>query len=373
MDITQVKGGRFSEKELVELFGSEAQKKSYAENGRFVGNYKNNIFKKINRYCKVEECGKEDGRQIYEIVDVYEHPIPTNFNKMNKSIYKYIVPLILSNLVNGHDENNKIDITVGKWARNINMVNRNYNLCKYKPKQTADMLCYTQTVVNEFYEKADDMIEWYISNALDYLKSAGLIIWRESHRIGVEKSSGKTVIDEKGNIQVDINIDNHHASDEEMEFYSKCVEIADEEAGIENASERYYSHKADVFRQALNRELYKRKIKYVYKTYQAYYVHLDRCEYLLKQFDIADEHTLIENFNREFTDMIIKNAKKRYDRRPDKYQLSKDRYSSRYQNLCEITINNKTEYLGERIREKTIDDNYKLTIKTHMEESASGI
>lgn len=362
MDVKKIKLGKITEEEFVNIFGSEAQKKSYKENGRFVSAYKSAMFKKVDRYCEVEERGKENGRQTYEIVNVYERPLPSNFNKMNKSIYKYIVPLILSNLIDNHDENNKIDITVGKWARNINMVNGNYKLCKYNQKQTADMLCSTHTIVNEFYEKADDMIEWYISNALDYLQSAGLIIWRESHRVVIEKSSGKTIIDEDGNVRVDIRLDNHHASDDEMEFYSECVEIADKAAGIENQTERFYGHKAENFQRILNRELYKRKIKNVYKTYQAYYVHLDRCKYLLKQFEDLDNQTRIDNFNREFTDMIVENAEKRYDKKTGKYQVSKEEYSLRFQNLCEITINNKTEYLGERIREKSIGDDYKLLI-----------
>ena len=45
--IDKIKTGKITEKQLVELFGSDAQKKSYEENGRFVGNYKNTIFKKL--------------------------------------------------------------------------------------------------------------------------------------------------------------------------------------------------------------------------------------------------------------------------------------------------------------------------------------
>ena len=87
------------------------------------------------------------------------------------------------------------------------------------------------------------MIEWYITNALDYLKSAGLVIWREVYRVNEEISSGKNIIDENGNIHVDISIDSHQASEDEMNYYSHCVSIADKAAKIENAGERYYSKK----------------------------------------------------------------------------------------------------------------------------------
>ena len=104
------------------------------------------------------------------------------------------------------------------------------------------------------------MIVWYITNALDYLKSAGLIIWREVHRVNEEISSGESIIDENGNINVDISIDSHQASEEEMEYYSQCIAIADKVAQIENASERYYSKKAKQFGEVFKKELYKNKI-----------------------------------------------------------------------------------------------------------------
>lgn len=169
----------------------------------------------MSRYCNIEDLG---GR-TYRITKVYDYPLPSNFNKMTKSLYQYIVPLLLTNLINGHDENNKIDITVGKWAREINMVNKNYNLVKYNREDTSKETQCSLDTINEFYDKADDMIEWYITNALDYLKSAGLVIWREVYRVNEEISSGKNIIDENGNIHVDISIDSHQASEDEMNYY----------------------------------------------------------------------------------------------------------------------------------------------------------
>lgn len=90
MDTKNIKIGKITEEELVNLFGSDAQKKSYKEKGRFVSNCKNNLFKKVNKYCSIEEREKIDGRRIYEITEVYEHPLPSNFNKMQVDdiIYK---------------------------------------------------------------------------------------------------------------------------------------------------------------------------------------------------------------------------------------------------------------------------------------------
>lgn len=360
MEKPTIKKGKLTEKKLVELYGSEAQKKSYKENGRFVSNYKKTLLTKMSRYCTIKDLGD----RTYKITNVYDYPLPANFNKMTKSLYQYIVPLLLTNLINGHDENNKIDITVGKWAREINMVNKNYNLVKYNKEDTSKETQCSLDTINEFYDKADDMIEWYITNALDYLKSAGLIIWREVYRVSEEISSGESVIDEHGNIHVDISIESHQASEDEMNYYSHCVSIADKAAKIENAGERYYSKKSKLFGEVLKRELYKKKIKCVFKTYEAYYVNLDKCNFVLDQFGNFQTDNLIGEFNEEFTKMLIENAGKRFDKNPNKYisYSEKDDYTLCFQNLCEITIDKNTEYLGHRIREKTIDDDYTLKI-----------
>lgn len=360
MEIKDIKIGKIEEQNLVDLFGSPAQKQSYTDNGHFVGKNKKTLLTKASKYCEI----KDNGNRTYRITKVYQYPLPSNFNKMNKSLYQYIVPLLLTSLINGHDKNHKIDITLGKWAREINMVNRNYNLVKYNKEDTSKETQYPIDTINEFYSKSDDMIEWYITNALDYLKSAGLIIWRDVYRINREISNETIRIDENGNIYTEISIDSHQANKEEMEYYSHCVNVADKIAKIENASERYYSKKSKVFNEILKKELYKEKIKCVYKTYEAYYVNLDKCEFVLDQFGKINIDHLVKKFNEEFIGMLVGNAEKRFDKRPEKYIYYNDKHDYKlcFQGLCEMTIDKDTEYLGSRIREKEIEDNYCLHI-----------
>lgn len=330
------------------------------ENGRFIGAYKKALIEKMERYCDIKDCGNRK----YTITKIYQYPLPANFNKMNRSLYQYIVPLLLTTLLKGHDKNRKIDITLGKWAREINMVNHNYNLVKYNREGTAQEIQYPLEVIDEFYDKADDMIDRYITNALDYLKKAGLIIWREVYVINKEVSNDKAIIDENGIVHTEISMKSHQASKEDMEFYSKCISIADQFAGINNAGERYYSKKASVFNSVLKRELYKRKIKCIYKTYEAYYISLDKCKALLNQFHVSTMDKLIQNFNSAFTDMLVGNAEKRFNKAPERYTIydgEKD-YKLCFSGLCDMVINKNTEYLGERISKKTLEDNYTLKV-----------
>ena len=95
MEKEKIKKGEISESELVRLFGSDAQKKSYEENGRFIGNYKKTLLKKMDRYCEIKDLGDRN----YKILKIYPYPLPGNFNKMNSSLYQYIIPLLLTSLV----------------------------------------------------------------------------------------------------------------------------------------------------------------------------------------------------------------------------------------------------------------------------------
>lgn len=362
----KIETGKITEKELVNLFGSDSQKKSYEENGHFVSKYKTSLFKKINKYCKIEEREKENGKRTYEITEVYKYPLPNSFPKMQKSIYKYICPLILSYLINNqYNKTRKIDITVGKWSREINMVNRNYNLVKYNKEDTARETQYPIDLIYEFIDKTDDMLNYYITTALDYLKSAGLILWREASHINIEVSDpDNVIIDENGNVSLPLHIESRQATEEEMDYYSECIRIADEEAGINNYTERYYSKKSKRFNEVLKRELYKRKIKCVYETYEAYYIDPDKCNYILNQFEMTDKKELIKNFNEDFTNMILENASKRFNKFPGKYLYcnGEDDYILRQEGLCEMTIANETEYLGNRIKKSKIEDEYHLHI-----------
>lgn len=358
MEKMVIKQGKIKEIDLVNKYASPAVKESYIKNGKLLTKNKRTLLEKMSRYCKIVDLGKRE----YEITKVYPYILPANFKKMNTSLYQYIVPLLLEKIINGHDQNRKIDITLGKWAREINMVNQNYNLCKYNKEETSRAIKYELDTINEFYNKSDDMIEYYIMNALDYLKSAGLIIWRDVYKITSEVSDEMMEIDSNGVVHANIKLETREASKEDMDFYAACIKVADEEANITNASERYYSKKSQRFNEALKNELYKRKIKLVYKSYEAYYIDLDKCSFVLNQF--PHQSNIIKKFNDAFTEMIIGNAQKRFDKSPRKYTIyeSKDDYSLCFKGLCEMTINNETEYLGKRINKRKVEDGYTLQI-----------
>lgn len=361
MNKENLKNGIVSEKDLVNIFATTGQAQKYFSVNKFTGNNKNILLKEVSRYCSIVDLGNRQ----YEISEVKKYPIPKIYDKMNKSLYQYIVPLILNKLIDGHDKNNKITLTSNKWARQIQMINGNYNLIKFHKKDASDKLDFRISYIEDFYNKADDMINNYLEMSLKYLKQTGSIIWREVYMVHMESVGDKIIeIDDSNNIYAEFNVDEHQATQEEMEFFSRCVEAADKIAGIDKSSdtdrERYYGKKALRFTKALSSELNKRNIKYIYKTYEVYYIHLDRCKDMMRLFN---NENMIENFNHEFEKLITDNATKRYK----KGELSKysEDYVNTFVDLCEITINSKTESMAHRLdlTEPNPENNYNLKFK----------
>lgn len=336
-----LKGRVVSEKRLIEIFGTPTIMNNYKKNGHFIHNDKYRLMDKVKRFCKVVE---KDNKQYY-ISDFYDNPRPSNFDKMNKDLYQYICPLILDALVNGKeaDEKRKCTLTVGLWAREIQMVNYNYDIIKNagikKIEKEFDICCNTYY---DFYNRCDEAIDYYIIQALKYLHSAGLIIWRDVYFI----QPVTPTIEKDGDVYEKIEKPKvRQATEDDMKFYAKCIEIADEKANITNAKERYYSTKASHFRDVLIKELNKGGILYIFKSYEAYYVNRDRCKTVLNMFDVNDN--ILDNFNAAFIDKLSTNADTRKSQ--PKFQ-SNDNYIDEFLSLCDMTINNKTENLEERFK-----------------------
>lgn len=364
-----IQTGIINEKKLINLFATSSQKQKYISNGKFVSNNKNILLKEANRYCEIVDLGNRQ----YNILNLYKYPLPKNINKMQAGLYQYMIPLILSKLIDGHNENNKITFTSGKWARQIKMINHNYNAVKYHKKLTSDYFDYSYGDIDDFFDKADDMITRQLEQSLKYLEESGTIIWNKVNMVYKEKLDDKIVsVSTNHDVVMDKIEDTHVMTDEETSFYTKCIEIADKESGAEDKQSRYFGEHAKKFKEVLTRELLKENIKFVYQSYEVYYINLDKCKNLLQHFENINGDQFIENFNNEFQKMIIDNAENRYKKKSEQYELDNciKKYSQDYidtfKDLSDMTINNKTESVWDRLKIDKDESDYKLHIKTRQ-------
>lgn len=337
-----LKPGKYSEQKIVELFGTKKQKESYAQTGSIQPIIRKRIIEKAAKYCNVTYL--KDGQ--YAISKVYPYVLPSQWSLMNTSLYRFITPLILKTLVDGHDEERKITFTLGRWAREIRMVNGNYAIVKSNKEEAHNQFNIPLKDIWDFYDRADDAIEYYITQVLKFLDSARAITWKEVYYVREDKIENTNTCDEQGHPIIGIRPHTRIATDEDFAFYNQCLEEADKEAGITVKKDRYYSDKSGNWLKIFHQKLYQRNITTIYKAYQAYYTHLDICQFIVDQFPAMDDYELQKNLTSEFADLLIDKADKRYKNAPLKYE---SRYKEFFEKMCDMVINPDTEDVSDRV------------------------
>lgn len=365
MNKKNIKEGIINEKKLVNLFATTLQKQKYLTNGRFVSSNKSTLLKEASRYCDIEDLGNKQ----YRILQVYKYPKPKSIFKMQTGLYQYMIPLILSKLIDGHNENNKINLTSSKWARQIKMINSNYNAVKYHKGLACEYFKYEYDNIEDFYNKADDMIARQLEQSLKYLTESGTIFWNKINMVYKEKVDDKIVsVTDDNNVVINKIEDSHIMTEEESKFYADCIKIADKESGAEDLQSRYFGVHAKKFNEVLTRELKKKNIKFIYQAYEVYYIDLDKCKNLLESFEDINSNNFIENFNNEFQQMIINNAENRYIKKIKQLDISNcikmysEDYIDTFKNLSDMTISDGAESVWERLKLSKDETDYKLKV-----------
>ena len=79
--------------------------------------------------------------KLNKINKIYEEIIPYYIVPMLNSLYQYSIPLILQFLIDDSNRNNRINLTIGRWAREISMVNGNYANIRRNKKEYLQTCC----------------------------------------------------------------------------------------------------------------------------------------------------------------------------------------------------------------------------------------
>jgi hypothetical protein len=325
----KLKKGKISEEALVEKLCTNNQYLYYRNKNKFQGGIQKKTFlQKLSRLCDYEY--NEDEKTFF-IKEIYKYPKPIVLPKLKDGIYQHLAPLILNDIVNHHDKNNKTIITSIGVAHEVEMINRNYDKVKYN----IDTACYDLNLpfytMAEYFDKADTAIRYYIKKCLQYLKDGNYIILHDIFIIC-------TFINNKDLMNSDYSIkrkeDVHLASDEEMKVYSSCVGIASRYAGIEKDNEKYYGRKSKKFQDKLKDLLFAKNIKYVYQGFEMYYTDLERCKNLLNEFNDMPLDMRKNNLCEVFKYILNFNAKTRFD----KGKIFDEEYLKHFETLSDITI-----------------------------------
>ena len=322
--------GKIKIKELVKLMGTNSQLVSYQKTKKIGSNTKKVLLEKLSRYCEYEDLGGG----AYKIITVYNSPKPASLSKLQSGIFQYMSPLILLELLNNSDVNKKITLPLYKWARLIDMVNKNYQPTRYNRRLVGEYLEVDISVINEFFEKVDDSMRYYIETCLENLRKADVLEWFKVPMLKKRKAIQGSNFD--GDLTLNCDYEHIRATDEEYKYIIDCSEHVRKELEIKTKSECFYGSKSAEYKEKLQALLKQRDILYCYESYEVFYTNEERCKRLLEEFKYEDKMALIKGFNAEFIDMLLKNAEKRKTKEIASNMIKEYRLAENY--LADLTI-----------------------------------
>jgi hypothetical protein len=325
---------------------------------------KQSLLNKASLYCEIKDLGNGQ----YKITKVFTEPKPAVLSKMQSGLYQYMSPLILIKLLKEHDENNKATFPLLDWALYIEMINKNYAPMKYNQETASEYLDINIEIINEFFEKMDDSMRYYIENCLEYLRKADVLVWYKVPM--VRKRNIKRVELDNSDIGLACSYIDGRATDEEIKYIISCSELIRTKLGIKNKSECFYGGRAEIYRTELNKLLRQRDILYFYDSYEVYYTNLDRCNNLLEEFSYKNENDLVKKFNSEFINNIVTNAQKRHDKDiaeeiVKQYRLE-ETYVANFKVLSDLTVDKKQKKNIYKLMKIKSSKKYKISNDFHI-------
>ena len=314
---------------MVDKVCSEAQRRSYHNKEQFAsGKHKSMFLDSLARYCDYEY---DPQNKRYVVTEVFAYPKTLSDAKIHKGIYQYLAPLILCEILYGDMcKDRKAVITSMDLAKTVEMVNGNYNNAKYNQDAMQTDLGFSQGVVGEYFNKADNRIDDYIRQCIKYLVSMNCVICNETHMIGLAPKSAEI---EGGQIQFEPERIKK-ASDEEMKLYSKLVEKASRRTKIVSDREKWYGKKAARYNSELTRLMKENGIMFVCRAFELWKVDEKRCKDILRSF--ADK--TIDERKREIGTVLKCIMDANAENRMGKNQSLGNDYLEQFKRLSDITL-----------------------------------
>lgn len=314
---------------MVDKVCSEAQRRSYHNKEKFAsGKHQSMFLDTLARYCDYEY---DTETKKYTIMEVFAYPKSLADAKIHKGIYQYLAPLILNEVLFGDmHKDRKAVITSIDLAHMTEIVNGNYNSAKFNQDAMQTDLGFSNSVLTEYFNKADNRIDDYIRQCIKYLASMNCVIYNEIHMIGIMP---KTAAIENGHVIVE-PMQVRAATDDEMKLYSRLVEKASRRAKIMSDKEKWYGKKAARYNTELTRLMKENNIQFVCRAFELWRVDEKRCKDVMKSF--ADK--TISQRKQEIGTILKCIMDTNAENRLEKNQALGNDYLEQFKRLSDITL-----------------------------------
>ena len=164
---------RVSEKEFVEMFANEAQKRKYEEQGKLVGDNKRSVIVMAEKFCDVKILPSGSKRPPeYKLTKFKTIPLTRTGKKIQDSVYQYLCPLLIDFLL---EEKPKV-VGADRFLSSVNILSDNYyHICE-NLRVTASVLKLDYDLLLHFVNKFKNRLLYYFKETMGILIDEGAII-----------------------------------------------------------------------------------------------------------------------------------------------------------------------------------------------------
>lgn len=318
-----LKSGIYTEKRIVQLFGTSAQKQYYKKHNFIKSSYKTALLNTAKRYCDIEQINKKSKRdkREYKIANIYPLILPKAFLYMQKSLYKYIIPLTIDHVLS-HQKFESY--TKFEWLNKLGVIDKNmdfFSFTNYCNKHTD----IDKKIQYLFLGNTLDTIYYHLSKSFEYLDLFDCFNIKNTLLIKEKEKNGEYRI----------------ATNDEELSYDNCLKMADEILGIKNIKERYYSSKTSSFKKQLNNNLKELGIISFRNTITISCNNTKQCQFILSKFKFKedDQAKYISELKESLQDLLLNNSLKRYNSvNITNLYSNKHEFYEDYKRMCNIFL-----------------------------------
>ena len=345
---------------LVELFASDNVKETYLRTYKVTGSMKSQLLNVAkNQYKIVEDLG----RGKYNIDEKFDGSIMIPNNKMAHPIYGNLIPSILINVKNFHDNEKVFCLSLSAVYSNFKMIHRdNYCNMRDRRRTTSEILDVNYDTLNEFFSITNTSLKYYLDNSITLLENLRLIkcnkliyvklINSESvHTIGIVDSYIKTMY--------------RPATKEEQQFIEDNEYKIKEKYGISKDNKLFGKPKDEMLNilKTIN-------IEYTYECYEIICRDKKSINEICEFYSINKLDNYSNEFSKNFISMTIANAEDRRNEAimnnlSDFYRFSES-YIMDFMKLSEKTLDcNSDKIFIPKYKTESIEDGYGgISVKT---------
>jgi len=346
--------------QLVELFGSPTNKKTYKKNKYISNCTKDSLIKKASQYCIINPLGNGE----FKIEKVFNFSLNKKIvNFLNGSKDKFfktvLLKLITYFILTQKNENNCLSFRLMEYAQKFRLINENYQVLKYADNDNKTLMLneikVSELSLTEFYNSVDNAINSALLDVLNALANVHAISLTKNMLILIKQ-------DDKGNYY------KKRASEKEEGIITKAIDNFVTKYNVQNYNDLFYGkYIKPKFEKYIQQTLQTIGAVNFYRTYEVFITNSVLLNHILDYTDFKEEHIKFyyAYLNALFIDKMNENASSRNQKRILKAIRNSDLISSYLQenniNSEDLTTTNYSELIPQELVDSVVKQLFQNT------------